>query len=84
MKSYHIPVEEVADYFLDKLETEYGDCMSISKLQKLLYYAQGFVMAFTGKKLFDDPIYSCENFGFSRGDKKFLNHILKRNTENEL
>ena len=77
MKSYHIPVEEVANYFLDKLEAEYGDCMPISKLQSLLYYAQGFVMAFTGKKLFDDPIYACENFGFSRGDKKFLNHILK-------
>ena len=78
MESYNIPVEEVADYFINKLEPECEDCMSISKLQKLLYYAQGFVMAFTGKKLFNDPIYTCENFGFSKGDKKFLNHILKR------
>ena len=61
MESYNIPVEEVADYFLDKLEAETGDCISNLKLQKLVYYAQGFVMAIMGKKLFNEKIKAWEH-----------------------
>lgn len=56
MESYNIPVEEVANYFLSKLDAETEDCISNLKLQKLVYYAQGFVMALKDKKLFDEPI----------------------------
>ncbi len=61
IESYSIPVEEVANYFLDKLDIETEDCISNLKLQKLVYYAQGFVMALTGKKLFDEPIEAWEH-----------------------
>lgn len=61
MESYNIPVEEVANYFLDKLEAETGDCISNLKLQKLVYYAQGFVMALKNKKLFNDDIKAWEH-----------------------
>ncbi len=56
MESYNIPVEEVANYFLNKLDAEAEDCISNLKLQKLVYYAQGFVMALKNKKLFNEPI----------------------------
>lgn len=56
LKSYNIPVQEVANYFLDKLDIETEDCISNLKLQKLVYYAQGFVLALTHKKLFNDKI----------------------------
>ena len=61
MDSYSIPIEEVANYFLDKLDIETEDCISNLKLQKLVYYAQGFVMALTDKKLFDEPIEAWEH-----------------------
>ncbi len=61
LKSYSIPIEEVANYFLDKLDIEAEDCISNLKLQKLVYYAQGFVMALTDKKLFDEPIEAWEH-----------------------
>lgn len=61
MESFNIPVFEVALYFLDKLDSETEDCISNLKLQKLVYYAQGFVMALTGRKLFDEPIEAWEH-----------------------
>ena len=47
---------EVADYFLWKLDEEVGDNLSNLKLQKLLYYAQGFHLAVMRRELFDSPI----------------------------
>ena len=45
---------KTAEYFL-RLQTEdAGDAISNMKLQKLLYYAQGFALAILGKPLFDD------------------------------
>lgn len=35
---------------------EHGDCVSNLKLQKLLYYAQGWYLAFHDRPLFDEPI----------------------------
>ncbi len=61
MESYNIPVEEVANYFLSKLDAETEDCISNLKLQKLVYYAQGFVMALKDKKLFNEPIEAWEH-----------------------
>jgi uncharacterized phage-associated protein len=48
---------DVAEYFLCcSTDKESGDLMSNLKLQKLVYYAQGFHLALTGKPLFDDEI----------------------------
>lgn len=52
----------VAKYLIDKSREaghgdEYGE-MSLLKLQKILYYAQGWYLGINGKPLFDDPIYA--------------------------
>lgn len=47
---------DVARYFLALADEEAGDLVSNLKLQKLLYYAQGFHLAMTGRPLFDEPI----------------------------
>lgn len=44
---------DVAQYFLAKADEDAGDVMSNLKLQKLVYYAQGFSLA-----LFDKPLFS--------------------------
>jgi len=46
----------VADYFLAQQDTESGDTISNLKLQKLVYYAQGFHLAIFNKPLFNEPI----------------------------
>lgn len=51
-----IHVKRVADYFLSLVKEEEGDLMTNLKLQKLLYYAQGFHLATFGKPLFDKKI----------------------------
>lgn len=58
---FNVPVYEVADYFLSKINEEYGDCISNLKLQKLVYFAQGFVLAITGKTLFKDEILAWQH-----------------------
>ncbi|MBF0508059.1 MAG: SocA family protein [Deltaproteobacteria bacterium] len=45
---------DVANYFLALKDEEAGDLISNLKIQKLVYYAQGFHLA-----LFDDPLF-CE------------------------
>jgi uncharacterized phage-associated protein len=47
---------EAAKFFLSLVNSDTGELMSNLKLQKLLYYAQGFNLAITDKKLFDDKI----------------------------
>lgn len=48
---------DVADFFLRLVEPERdGDMMSGLRLQKLLYYAQGWHLAFTREPLFTDEI----------------------------
>lgn len=51
-----ISVKKVADYFLSLVREDEGDLMTNLKLQKLLYYAQGFHLAMYGKPLFDKKI----------------------------
>jgi len=47
---------EIAKYFLSLGDEEAGDTISNLKLQKLLYYAQGFHLAIFGSPLFEDEI----------------------------
>ena len=47
---------DVANYFLKTQDTEAGDLMTNMKLQKLVYYAQGFYLAMTDTPLFNEPI----------------------------
>ena len=49
---------DVANYFLTLAshEEEEGELISNLKLQKLVYYAQGFCLAITGKPAFPEPI----------------------------
>ena len=46
--------QQVADYFLASADEE--ELVTNMKLQKLLYYAQGFHLAVHGEPLFHDPI----------------------------
>ena len=48
---------DVANYFLAQTDEEAGDLISNLKLQKLVYYAQGFHVAmFNMKPLFNEPL----------------------------
>jgi uncharacterized phage-associated protein len=47
---------DVAKYFLMRSDPDSGDTISNLKLQKLLYYAQGFHLAVFGEALFPEPI----------------------------
>ncbi len=47
---------DVAKYFLAQADEEIGDLISNLKLQKLVYYAQGFYLALYGKPLFQEAI----------------------------
>jgi len=49
-------VHKVACYFLSLADEEAGDQLSNMKLQKLLYYGQGFSLAIHGAPLFDAGI----------------------------
>lgn len=56
-----VTVYDVANYFLAKTDPELGDAMTNLKLQKMVYYAQGFSLALYGKPLFADPIEAWEH-----------------------
>ena len=52
---------DVANYFLKRQDLDAGDLMSNMKLQKLVYYAQGFNLAITDTPLFDEPIQAWDH-----------------------
>lgn len=54
-------VRNVANYFLTLSQPEEGDQISNLKLQKLVYYAQGFHLALYGKPLFNDGIKAWDH-----------------------
>ena len=64
MKANHTAVD-VARWFIShnhvKAMLDEADDISNLKLQKLLYYAQGAVLAITGSPLFDDDIVAWEH-----------------------
>lgn len=51
-----LTAKQVANYFLHLVDEDTGDSISNLKLQKLVYYAQGWYLALTGKSLFADRI----------------------------
>jgi uncharacterized phage-associated protein len=51
---------DVARYMLTLVNEEEGDLMSNLKLQKLLYYAQGYYLAICGEPLFEDEIFAWQ------------------------
>ena len=51
-----VPVKTVAEYILSLSSPEVGDIISNLKLQKLLYYCQGFHLALYNKPLFSEEI----------------------------
>jgi uncharacterized phage-associated protein len=52
------PVTEIANYFIwrENENEEFGENITNLKLQKLVYYAQGFHLAWHGEPLFPEPI----------------------------
>ena len=61
MKINTISVNDVADFFLAQMSEECGDTISNLKLQKLVYYAQGFHLAVTDKPLFVEKIKAWDH-----------------------
>jgi uncharacterized phage-associated protein len=56
-----ITAEQAAAYFLVRADAD-EEGLTLLKLQKLLYYAQGFSLAlFHGAPLFDEPILAWEH-----------------------
>ncbi len=55
------PLQTTVDFFLKKNTPEFGDNISNLKLQKLVYYAQGFHLALFGKELFSEDIIAWEH-----------------------
>lgn len=56
-----VTAKNVAEFFLSLSSPELDDYISNLKLQKLLYYAQGFHIAIFEKPLFDDKIVAWEH-----------------------
>lgn len=52
---------DVANYFLSMQDEDAGDAISNLKLQKLVYYAQGFSLALYHKPLFEEEIKAWEH-----------------------
>ena len=52
--------KEVSEYFLKLSQPEVGDYISNLKLQKLLYYAQGYHLALFNDLLFNEEIKSWQ------------------------
>lgn len=56
MESFQYNIIDIAAIISEKMKDKYDEDVSYWKLQKLLYFAQGFTMAYTDKKLFNDFI----------------------------
>ena len=63
-----LSAHEIAKYFVSLVDEEAGDSISNLKLQKLLYYAQGFSLAFFDRPLFSESIkaWASGSTGLSR------------------
>lgn len=48
--------QDIADYFITRVDEETDELISNLKLQKLVYYAQGFHLAMYDRPLFREPI----------------------------
>jgi uncharacterized phage-associated protein len=56
-----LSAKAVAKYFLSRVDEDAGDGISNLKLQKLVYYAQGFHLALHGAPLFREQIEAWEH-----------------------
>ena len=56
---------DVAEYFLSKSEVDAGDVITNLKLQKLVYYAQGFSLAINNRPLFNEQIRAWQHGALS-------------------
>jgi uncharacterized phage-associated protein len=57
-----VPVSQVAKYILTLSDPDQsGELISNLKLQKLLYYVQGFHLVMRGETLFDEKIYNWQH-----------------------
>jgi len=54
------PVIEVAHRVIAECDADMGDIISNLKLQKMLYYLQGYFIAVFDKKLFQEPIVAWQ------------------------
>ena len=54
-------VFDVANYFLSRVDEEAGDAITNLHLQKLVYYAQGFSLAFLEYPLFPETIEAWQH-----------------------
>ncbi len=52
---------DAAEYFLSKIEEDASDVITNLKLQKLVYYAQGFSLALYGRPLFAERIEAWQH-----------------------
>jgi len=52
---------DIARYILTLLDDDAGDLMSHLKLQKLLYYSQGFTLALLDRPLFEDKVVAWQH-----------------------
>lgn len=56
-----LTAHDVADFFLSPLLEEESERITHLKLQKLLYYSQGYALALLGRPLFSDVIENWEH-----------------------
>lgn len=56
-----LSAKDVAEYFLTSVDDESGDSLSNLKLQKLVYYAQGYHLAMHEKPLFEEQIEAWQH-----------------------
>lgn len=56
-----LEADTIADYFLSLTEPDTGDFISNLKLQKLLYYSQGFHLAVFGQPLFSEDLLAWQH-----------------------
>ncbi len=54
--------KDIAEYFLSLVDEEKGDFLTNLKIQKLLYYAEGFSLAISKTSLFEEKIMAW-NYG---------------------
>lgn len=47
---------DIAKWFINATDRESGDAITHLKVQKLLYYAQGWALAYFGQPLFDEDL----------------------------
>ena len=51
---------DIANKIISKTDLEHGDTISNLKLQKMMYYQQGFHLAYFGTPLFDEEIVAWQ------------------------